>query len=65
MDCNRLITCIGNTPTFTSGRPKITLSAATAMSVMQSSPMPPAMQTPPTRAIAGLVAFCDSRSRSA
>ena len=35
------------------------------MSVMHNSPMPPAMQTPPTRAIAGLVAFCDSRNKSA
>jgi len=35
------------------------------MSVMHSKPMPPAMQTPQTRAIAGLVEFCDSRNRSA
>ena len=38
IDCNRLITCIGNTPTFTSGNPKITWSAATAMSVMHRQP---------------------------
>ena len=38
---------------------------AIARSVMHNRPMPPAMQTPLTLAMAGLVAFCESRSRSA
>jgi hypothetical protein len=44
---------------------KMAPPAATAMSVMHKRPIPPAMQTPPIRTIAGLVAFCDNRIRSA
>ena len=63
--CSKLITCIGNTPTLTSGRPNSAWSAATAKSAMHSRPMPPAMQVPLMRAMMGKVAFCAWRSKSA
>ena len=52
-------------PIFTSGKPKLACSAATAMSHIANRPMPPARQWPLTRAIIGIVVVQAKRSRSA
>ena len=53
--CSTASTCAGNRPIFTSGRPKLACSAATARSHIAMKPMPPARQWPLTRAISGSV----------
>ena len=63
--CSTASTCIGNTPTFASGRPKIACGAAMARSHIASRPMPPAMQAPLTRAMSGTLSVRAVRSRSA
>ena len=65
MCCSTASTCAGNRPIFTSGRPKLACSAATAMSHIANKPMPPARQWPLTRAIIGIVVVQAKRSRSA
>ena len=63
--CSTASTCIGNTPTFASGRPKTACGAAMARSHIASRPMPPAMQAPLTRATSGTLTLRAVRSRSA